>query len=856
MWALVAAVEVDLAQAQAAVSHVKDVKLVKVARVLKAHQEALAQLEQDVREQRRALSEITSASTGTVEERRAALAAASKARKAADDAVREAAGMQRQQEEVRRKANQILNALEAARESQMREMRAETRAADAAAEQARAAVARAQEAVQKARAEEAAAAQGASGARQRRAAEGEDAEACAHEEAAARQELLLLQLQNAQRNGMIAFGERMPALLKGELAQYVRRSVVASPQCADAFFAACHIAAIAASKAFSAPPVGPLGAKLRLSDPKWGAAVTETIGEALNNFLVATPSDARALQALAAEVGIARLGVIAVSNLDAAAVYRLRPDIVPDPSLRTLLSVLSSDVPAVLNSLIDSRRIECTVLFDDEALAKRIAWGGNDERLSRNVRDVFLPSGVRLFLRGASQWRLPRQKHGTACLGADMSAQLAAATTMLAELQSRCAEMDSRRREADAAVRRADDDMRRAKQRTVAASAALSNALADFDDARLAAAAAAAAGADDGGAADVAAYNEQLRELADEEARLGERLAAAQTQADAAAAAAAGKRAAAAQVNDNALAMAERAAQLSDALTAAAHAVEKAKREVEHYAGMQAKFCEELKAAEANAKEAAEKLEEFTCKATCYVSKEEADAIPPTPGESGPANAETLRALVAKAEARIAKEQSRNKRSKELVEADALAAERELKRAKKVMEHASAPAERMRSDYVKRRKLMTDTSLRLASTVSTHFNTHMNERGHAGVIAVNYPEGEVRLEVQMANAAPGATGAATQTVTDMKQLSGGERSFTTLSYMLSLNVESDSPFCAMDECDVFMDRISQKVALKKMLEYAGAHRHKQFIVLTPNDISSVKPSEFVAIKQLKPRCAA
>lgn len=41
----------------------------------------------------------------------------------------------------------------------------------------------------------------------------------------------------------------------------------------------------------------------------------------------------------------------------------------------------------------------------------------------------------------------------------------------------------------------------------------------------------------------------------------------------------------------------------------------------------------------------------------------------------------------------------------------------------------------------------------------------------------------------------------------MKQLSGGERSFATVAFALALGGETDTPFRAMDEFDVFMDSV-------------------------------------------------
>ena len=51
-------------------------------------------------------------------------------------------------------------------------------------------------------------------------------------------------------------------------------------------------------------------------------------------------------------------------------------------------------------------------------------------------------------------------------------------------------------------------------------------------------------------------------------------------------------------------------------------------------------------------------------------------------------------------------------------------------------------------------------------------------------------------------------------ITDPKLLSGGERSYVTLSLLISLGECIECPFRVMDEFDVFMDAVSRKRALQ------------------------------------------
>lgn len=46
----------------------------------------------------------------------------------------------------------------------------------------------------------------------------------------------------------------------------------------------------------------------------------------------------------------------------------------------------------------------------------------------------------------------------------------------------------------------------------------------------------------------------------------------------------------------------------------------------------------------------------------------------------------------------------------------------------------------------------------------------------------------------------------------------------------------------MDEFDIFMDAVARKVALNKLIDTARSEqmRHRQFIFITPQDLSSVQ----------------
>lgn len=87
---------------------------------------------------------------------------------------------------------------------------------------------------------------------------------------------------------------------------------------------------------------------------------------------------------------------------------------------------------------------------------------------------------------------------------------------------------------------------------------------------------------------------------------------------------------------------------------------------------------------------------------------------------------------------------------------------------------------------------------------------------------------------------------------DVKALSGGERSFATLSLLLAIGESLETPFRVMDEFDVFLDPIARKIAMDNLVKVAKNMEHRQFIFITPQDVSNLQTDPKLKIHKMQP----
>ncbi|XP_053793288.1 structural maintenance of chromosomes protein 6 isoform X1 [Vidua chalybeata] len=132
---------------------------------------------------------------------------------------------------------------------------------------------------------------------------------------------------------------------------------------------------------------------------------------------------------------------------------------------------------------------------------------------------------------------------------------------------------------------------------------------------------------------------------------------------------------------------------------------------------------------------------------------------------------------------------------------------------------------------------------RLSIQCKLHFELLLRVRGCSGHIIFDHKNETLSITVQPREEEKAAR-------SDLRSLSGGERSFSTVCFILSLWNISESPFRCMDEFDVYMDMVSRRIAIDMILERADFQRHRQFILFTPLSMSSLPTSPHIRILRM------
>ncbi|KAL0037264.1 hypothetical protein WJX79_009148 [Trebouxia sp. C0005] len=619
-----------------------------------------------------------------------------------------------------------------------------------------------------------------------------------------------------------------------------------------------RVAQASSAGRFHRAPVGPIGSLLTLTDDKWAVAVEIAIGRALSTFVVHDFNDQRTLNELARQSGVRSLSVY-ICNFDLPLqdirAGRVRP--VPE-HLLTVMQVLSFPAEAghvIQNALIIQHSIERLVLVDEQPQAMQLirAQTGIQGPGGAVINRCFTRDGGQAYGRKMTETWIPSNRTPQARLSRNVAGQIA---QVQADLSSAQTAAGAATREVEAA--RADDrEVKQWRERAIrekqTAERAKNTADSQLDELN-------SQQADDPEGAN-AALRDTLNDIADKDLQIrdlqrqmAERDEALQT--------------ATAEDNRAKAAMSELLQQKevlirdNEACEAAISDVMDRKQHARQYVQYLTEKEQERHDAMVNAEK---QLEQFRVQQDNL--KRRALEMS-TPEEEAAARAELCRTWeednwtaeqiqnclqvdvlvdrLRKVEAQIAQ--------KERVAGTDLAT---LKVQHHQLENQVAKLELKFTKVAQAHELLTDgvdrrkaTSKRIRNLteqqISQLFNMYLSKKGHRGSIKLLHDAEKLELKVDM----DGGTSNRRSVVKDMKSLSGGERSYTSVCFIMALANVISAPFHCMDEFDVFMDAINRRVSLAALLEFAIQNSHVQLILLSPQDVSAVEEARLLAQKSL------
>ncbi|TRY73305.1 hypothetical protein TCAL_02244 [Tigriopus californicus] len=146
---------------------------------------------------------------------------------------------------------------------------------------------------------------------------------------------------------------------------------------------------------------------------------------------------------------------------------------------------------------------------------------------------------------------------------------------------------------------------------------------------------------------------------------------------------------------------------------------------------------------------------------------------------------------------------------------------------------------------VMRKKGFEKIRLSIIRRVKNYFNVRLAARKYTGEIIFDIEAQTMELIVCPDGADPAVA------KRSMKTLSGGEKSYSTISLVLSLWDVMSPPFRILDEFDVFMDMLNRRAALQQIVEYAKMKRQYQYIFLTPLNTDNITVDEDLSIIRLE-----
>lgn len=602
----------------------------------------------------------------------------------------------------------------------------------------------------------------------------------------------LQMLEGSRSNRLRRFGEHVPALLSAiEEAHRKGR--------------------------FKRKPRGPLGYLISLKVPELALAVEVCLKALLQAFTCDNHEDERVLKGIMSRVFPAGNRPQIITSPFLPSCHDTRKRAVDHPPHQSVLQVLEIEDPVVANCLIDMRGIESILLFMNRTEARRVIQGPNPPR---NCACAFSKEGDQIFTNRNYTAEQNRARFLSGDVEEEIRHQQSENENLRAKVnrfQQQIRKMDEDIKQNQMLLRRADAEKKTTNNKITKLQLELTDLKnveepqsedlkpLEEDLQEIIAKIASKTAEYEEGCAQMAELKAQYERAEQEYRQHKERINAAAEEADV----------------------------KKEELSKTDQDVMKCKHHKKHYEDKRSAHLSNIKTAEATLVSKEQELQASLAKAI-ELCPERQEVV---------RSARSLDSEMVRLDIKI-KAQAEQQGDREEVTRQYHEALESYKNMAQQIKHLRNFVKSLNKVMNQRQQVYTDMRRFLSARCKYYFDNTLAQRGYSGSMLFDHKNETLTISVQ-----PGQGNKAD--LSDMRSLSGGERSFSTVCFVLSLWAITEAPFRCLDEFDVFMDMVNRRISMDMMLKVAGSQRYRQFIFLTPQSMSSLPETRLIRILRLK-----
>lgn len=589
------------------------------------------------------------------------------------------------------------------------------------------------------------------------------------------------------------------------------------------------------SHRFSRRPIGPVGQFISLDDESWAATIETALGRnTLRAFIVHNSRDSSLLQSLIPQSSVRP--VILIANMSRRR-YRIQQEDVPDlpaGDYCTILDTITISDDAVFNYLVDQSQIERNVLDGTGADITQLGWSR-----SPNLHTVWNKRCDRAYTRnGSNTFRNGPQQPSAQMLTKDMRPYLDSIKEEIKSVSDHLNEAKRGAQETNSALRRIQaevQDMNRdanrwqskvteLETRKSRLEGKLNQAENAFDPAPF--------------EQEIVALEESLIENSQHRTVAAEKEAELRQEKD------------------------RNSAQVEQIKSSMREANARTKTESNNLAAVQTVIAQlksndrylkrEYDAAAQKVADAHHELDGQ--RGVVTAAMEAAMKLGPCPQDIDPrqkSSSEWRRDLTTLKHRLETEQERRGGRSATDIEMDYIRAKKTHEENKQALERVKFYVKALTRGVKNREILLRDLDKSLRKLVRANFRKFLATRGHNGTIKFKSENGQPELHIITQMATHRKADGQLYTTKDNRALSGGEKSYTTLCFILALAEICQNPVRVMDEIDVFQDEGTRHASFRTIVTFCTQYlSNRQIIIITPHPLPNFDANPSVRIQKL------